>query len=111
MTPTPCLIPKSVFNDWRNVINQLESQNRHLRKDLNDAQEQLVAARDALQKLQDHGFIDEYIAWFKREYGHDPMLHNEPVAIKFARHLLAPIRNGYQPRPDGRTPNPPPSEP
>ena len=62
MTPTLHLIPKSVFDDWRNIIKQLESQNRHLRKDLNDAQEQLATTREALQKLQDHEFIDEYIA-------------------------------------------------
>lgn len=68
---------------------------RELRQDLDDAQEQLATAREALQKLQDHELIDEYIAWFKREHGRDPMLNLEPVAIKFARHLLAPIRNGY----------------
>ncbi len=84
---------------------------RELRQDLDNAQEQLATAREALQKLQDHELIDEYIAWFKREHGRDPMLNLEPVAIKFARHLLAPIRNGYQPCSDGRTPNPPPSEP
>ena len=67
MTPTLHLIPKSVFDDWRNIIKQLESQNRHLRTDLNDAQEQLATAREALQRVERwgafRGVLPDVNAW------------------------------------------------